>query len=359
MIGDMRVSRLRQSARQAFEAQRWDAAIQLFEDVWRGPHRRPSDGVRLAAAYEASGQPEKAGEVHAAGWKAFPVEPNVRRQAALFHLRRGDPAAARVDFAKALVLSPERDLLEADLAELGDDAATARLRALAAFASGPAPEPSVAAGWRRYRANRLARRSKAMRARGEWEAAVRVQRGVLALNPRNAGAHIRLGHALKESGRVQEAESAYWRGVALAPRSSDSYVQLGHILKMLYGLEEAVPAYLVAREFGAGDHHVDADLAGRALLGEVGAGLGATLVQGEVEAYLEWRAGWDQLDAPGEPDAEVEDDAPVDLARGDRFAKFDIPWPPTPGRPLPKSRFVDVRAAAIAGDLGLQLGVRL
>lgn len=355
MIELLRAYGWRRSARQAGQAKRWNEAAALYERLRDGPAFRPSDAVRLAAAYEAQGKTLEARAALEAAVVAFAAEANVHRQKALFDLRMGDTASARVDFAKARMLADDVKVLDADLERLDVALETARVEALAAFAAGPEPRPAARPRWDRFRAGRLARRAKALRAKGDWAEAVAVQTALLTYNPSNSAAHIRMGHALKESGRLAQAEASYWRGVALAPGSADAFVQLGHVLKVLHGPDAALPAYLVAARLAPEDPGATRDLGDYGLAADDAEALGLALRNGDAKAFLDWRRdpSGDGGDAASATLAEAHDE--VDA----RFAKFDIPWPRSPDRPLPKSRFVDVRAAAIAGDLGLHLGVRL
>jgi tetratricopeptide (TPR) repeat protein len=54
---------------------------------------------------------------------------------------------------------------------------------------------------------------------------------------------VQYGHALKESGNVAEAETAYRNSIELEPSSADAHLQLGHALKIQGRIDEAVGAY--------------------------------------------------------------------------------------------------------------------
>lgn len=58
---------------------------------------------------------------------------------------------------------------------------------------------------------------------GAWEAAVLHYRAALSRNPNNAPIWVQYGHALKESGRLTEAEIAYRHALDVA----DTHLQLG------------------------------------------------------------------------------------------------------------------------------------
>ncbi|HEY2538758.1 MAG TPA: tetratricopeptide repeat protein [Stellaceae bacterium] len=79
---------------------------------------------------------------------------------------------------------------------------------------------------------------------GQWELAVRHYREALRILPRGPGIWIQYGHALKENGKVAEAETAYRRALRLNPHSADAPLQLGYALKLQGRIAEARTAYL-------------------------------------------------------------------------------------------------------------------
>jgi predicted Zn-dependent protease len=66
----------------------------------------------------------------------------------------------------------------------------------------------------RHRRPTIITRADRARAAGEWQLAAGLYRIALERTPNNPPIWIQYGHALKESGRLAEAETAY-----LAPRS--------------------------------------------------------------------------------------------------------------------------------------------
>lgn len=83
------------------------------------------------------------------------------------------------------------------------------------------------------RAKVRARVSLADQARNarNWKTAVRRYAEALWRNPRNASVWVQYGHALKETGDMAAAASAYRKSLALAPAVADTYLQLGNVLK--------------------------------------------------------------------------------------------------------------------------------
>ena len=78
-----------------------------------------------------------------------------------------------------------------------------------------------------------------------WVTAALRYRKALDRHPANPPIWVQYGHALKESGRHAEAESAYRTAIAYDPRSADAHLQLGHVLKIQGKSAEAEAAYLL------------------------------------------------------------------------------------------------------------------
>lgn len=79
--------------------------------------------------------------------------------------------------------------------------------------------------------------------RKNWRAAARRYRRLLARASQDWRVWVQLGHALKEQGRLLEAEGAYLHALALKVDDADLHLQLGHILKLRGFREEAAAAY--------------------------------------------------------------------------------------------------------------------
>jgi O-antigen biosynthesis protein len=86
----------------------------------------------------------------------------------------------------------------------------------------------------------------AARERGDWVATADLYAEAVGWEPDNASLRVQLGHALKESGKLDEAEIQYRIGLALRPSDADLYVQLGHLLKTLNRRGEAAASYVAA-----------------------------------------------------------------------------------------------------------------
>ncbi|HWF01158.1 MAG TPA: tetratricopeptide repeat protein [Caulobacteraceae bacterium] len=66
----------------------------------------------------------------------------------------------------------------------------------------------------------------------DWKRAVRFYRQALEERPLLGPIWVQLGHALKESGDIAQAEGAYRRAIAIDPEVADYHLQLGHALKI-------------------------------------------------------------------------------------------------------------------------------
>lgn len=80
----------------------------------------------------------------------------------------------------------------------------------------------------------------------DWERAAEFYKKALDRNPRNAPIWIQYGHALKESSRLAEAETAYRMSLAYQPAAADAHLQLGHTLKLQNKKADAEVDYLRA-----------------------------------------------------------------------------------------------------------------
>jgi glycosyltransferase involved in cell wall biosynthesis/Tfp pilus assembly protein PilF len=80
----------------------------------------------------------------------------------------------------------------------------------------------------------------------QWELAAELYHIALDRNARNPPIWVQLGHVLKESGKLQEAEDAYRRAISCDPNAAEPYLQMGHLLKLQNKREEAMTAYVGA-----------------------------------------------------------------------------------------------------------------
>ncbi|MBP2276209.1 MULTISPECIES: glycosyltransferase family 4 protein [Sphingomonas] len=97
-------------------------------------------------------------------------------------------------------------------------------------------------------ARRAVAAADALRDARNWAGAADAYEKALDLDPNRAAIWVQYGHALKESGKVEEAEAAYRRAISIDDQNADSHVQLGHALKISGRLAEAARAYMAAFE---------------------------------------------------------------------------------------------------------------
>jgi hypothetical protein len=76
----------------------------------------------------------------------------------------------------------------------------------------------------------------------EWELAVRYYRDALNLKPNKPQIWVQYGHALKEAGKVSEAEVAYRKALELDANNTDINAALGQVLLLQGKSEEAAAA---------------------------------------------------------------------------------------------------------------------
>lgn len=101
-------------------------------------------------------------------------------------------------------------------------------------------------GPRPRRTVKLIGRADRARDRKDWDTAVRLYGKALRRQPANPPIWVQYGHALKESGRLAEAEQAYRTAILGDPESADAHLQLGHALKLQGRQAEAEAAYLLS-----------------------------------------------------------------------------------------------------------------
>ncbi len=140
---------------------------------------------------------------------------------------------------------------------------------------------------------------------------------------------------LKALNRLQEAETAYWKGVALAPQDAVGYLQLGHGLKLQRGLNGALPAYLMAQklepsliEAGGAANESDLPEQDRARLADA-------LASANVKAILTFKSDEDASESSAAPSRRIS----------------------ATQRPTPM--IINVCATAIAGDIARAVGANL
>lgn len=80
----------------------------------------------------------------------------------------------------------------------------------------------------------------------DWAAAVTHYRQALDASPAMASIWVQYGHALKESGQLEEARMAYGHALGLEPGVADTHLQMGHAAKLAGALPEAAACYAQA-----------------------------------------------------------------------------------------------------------------
>ena len=115
-------------------------------------------------------------------------------------------------------------------------------------------------GEQKHERSRFVSRADRARDSRDWVSATRFYQKALDQNPDNAPIWVQYGHALKESGKLQEAEAAYRRSLELDPDVADTHLQLGHVLKIQGRKIEASTAYFRALVLDPGMDHASFEL---------------------------------------------------------------------------------------------------
>jgi len=82
---------------------------------------------------------------------------------------------------------------------------------------------------------------------------VRHYQEAIRTNPDHAESHYRLGNALLDMGRFQDAYYAYQKAIRLEPGYADAYANLGLALRRMGNLKAAAGAYVQALDFNPDD----------------------------------------------------------------------------------------------------------
>jgi tetratricopeptide (TPR) repeat protein/serine/threonine protein kinase len=86
----------------------------------------------------------------------------------------------------------------------------------------------------------------ALKAKGDWEGAIRCYRAAFRIDPNYATAHHALGDVLMEKGRLDEAVKEYHKAIRLKPDNARNYNNLGIALQKKGRLDDAIAAYRAA-----------------------------------------------------------------------------------------------------------------
>ncbi len=101
-------------------------------------------------------------------------------------------------------------------------------------------------------AGQLLSAADAARDNRQWLEAAGLYRQYLDRRTDDAPIWVQLGHALKESGNLGDAETAYKQSLELAPDVADTQLQLGHLYKKMRNLSDAIAAYREALKIDNG-----------------------------------------------------------------------------------------------------------
>lgn len=106
----------------------------------------------------------------------------------------------------------------------------------------------------------LIARGNTARNRKNWPEAIKSYAEALEIRPRTGSIWVQLGHALKESGALAEADIAYARAARLLPYNSDLQLQIGHLNKIRGKIAEAIHHYSTALFYDPRNIHAAREL---------------------------------------------------------------------------------------------------
>jgi tetratricopeptide (TPR) repeat protein len=178
-------------------------------------------------------------------------------------LRPQDLNAAKREFLRGLAVEPTAQDLDGEIRALGGAGPADEVLAVLAVERATKLERRGSHGlasllWAHVE---RARARKAARSR-RWDAAIRSYSAALRAMPSLGAEHVQLGHALKESGALDQAVVAYRRAVAWDPHVAEAHRQLGFALKAVGEHERAEVALLTALRLHPAIGHVREELTG-------------------------------------------------------------------------------------------------
>ena len=260
-LKELRQNWLRRRASAKAAGRGWAAVVDDYARVLSLGPGRASDHTRYALALQEAGQADESVTALRRTIQIHPLTANTHRQLALSLLRRGRNDEARYALIRAAMLAPGNPTIAGDLASLSVSGPISLTQALRAFQFSEDPPMNGAAPDPTPRLTRAAR--TAFKAR-KLDLAVNLYRRLAEAQPQRANPRLQLGHALKELGLLEQAETAYWQALALSPRSPEIHLQIGHLFK-LKGVSDAREAALAAWKLQPGNPAVLHELEGQGM----------------------------------------------------------------------------------------------
>jgi tetratricopeptide (TPR) repeat protein len=214
----------------------WTVAVERWAAAARAAPEAPDVWVQYGHALKESGEREAALGAYLRALRLDPDRADTHLQIghALKLLDRWDEAAKA--YARAFALAPADGRIRVELEALGRSRAERLELVLAAGQRPPEAENSLGASIERPLAKLAAKRR-------DWAGAARLYARLLASAPGDWKSWVQLGHALKEQGRLEEAEGAYLAAIARRPTEADPHLQLGHLFRLDGETALALAAY--------------------------------------------------------------------------------------------------------------------
>ena len=238
-------------ADRAREAGQWQLAAGFYRMALDRNPRNPPIWIQYGHALKECGNRADAEAAYRAAIAYDPEDADAHLQLGHVLKLQGKTADAQTAYRRALALDGSLADAAWELSQLNRGKGPLR-GAVAAASPTPTEPPAIAAirpaprrNFRRGKGSLISRADRARDAR-HWEVAADLYRMALDRNPNNPPIWVQYGHALKESGRLAEAEDAYRAGIARDASAADPHLQLGHLLQLQGKQEEAERAYLCA-----------------------------------------------------------------------------------------------------------------
>ncbi len=252
---------IRRQGDQARDQHDWPAAVELYRAHLA---RRPGDfaaWVQLGHALKEAGRQVDALAAYSEALSLRPHDADLLLNLGHLHKVMGFKAEALTYYRQS--------------AALGDARAADELRASGEAVVTPAAAPQAGGGPSPLGIDRWARRLRAVLERDvrqarkqgdtardsrDWAAAARHYRRYLDQRPQDFAIWVQLGHALKETDRLAEAEACYQRSISIRADIADTHVQLGHALKLQGHLAPALAAYSEAAKLDPASWPIQAEI---------------------------------------------------------------------------------------------------
>src|SRR5438067_2175084 len=221
-------------ADRARDADQWELAASLYRVALARNPRNPPIWIQYGHALKECGNGAEAEGAYRSAIACQPLDADAHLQLGHVLKLQGKWAEARSAYRRALELDASLADATRELSQLDRSEKHSGKEPLAAVSAPPARSeplsitaPNGPAERRKFELGKGSLISRADRARdaSQWKIAIELYRKVLDRNPNNPSIWVQYGHALKESGELAEAESAYRAAIARDVRAAEPHLQ--------------------------------------------------------------------------------------------------------------------------------------